>query len=212
MANIKYSDLLYEVLPSLTGGAPDPTIEQAIKRTVIDFCSRSWVWKYLAEPIDVLAGVSAYDLEPEASSDITMVMNVAYDGSNLTNKSTDWLDQNTPGWRTVQETPRYFTQVDTEQIILAGVPNSTLRGALLVTAALQPSYTSKDFPKWIFNQHQSALTDGALYRLMLIPGKPWTDLQTGADRRSTFEAAIGNARSSAVMGLGRAATRTTAQH
>lgn len=212
MANIKYSDLLDEVLQTLMEGAPHPTIEQAIKRTVIDFCARSWVWKFLAEPMDVLAGVSTYELEPEVSSDITMVMNVAYDGKNLTNKSPDWLDQNTPGWRTVQETPRYFTQVDTEQIILAGVPNSTLRGALLVTAALQPSNTSKDFPKWLFNQHRDALATGALSRLMLMPGKPWTDLPTGSDLRSTFESTIGNARANAVMGLGRAATRTTAQH
>lgn len=212
MANIKYSDLLDDVLPSLAADPSDPVTEHAIKRAVIEFCAGSWIWKHLPDPIDVTAGGAAYDLEPLSGSDVAMVMSVALDGYPLGPKSTDWLDANTNGWRTTTSTPKHFTQVDTEQLILAPVPAATQAGGLTVTLALQPSQNSTGFPKWIANQHLYALADGAISRLMLMPGKPWTDLANGQDHRQRFDAAMANARAIAVGGLGRAPTRTAPQH
>jgi len=56
------------------------------------------------------------------------------------------------------------------------------------------------------------LAEGALAKLMMMPNKPWTDIQNGADRRTKFEAGVANARSSAVSALGSAPQRVTAQH
>jgi len=212
MSNTKYSDLLDDVLPSLAADPSDPVTEHAIKRTVIEFCASTWIWKHLPDPIDVVAGEAVYDLEPLPATDVATVMSVSLDGYMLFAKTTDWLDANEPGWRSVTGAPRYFTQVDTEQVILAQVPASSSAGGLTATLALQPSQNSTGFPKWIANQYLYALADGAIARLMLIPGKPWTDLNTGADKRSRFEAAMANARNTAVAGLGRAPTRTASQH
>lgn len=212
MANIKYSELLDEVLPNLAADPSDPVTENAIKRAVIEFCAGARVWQYLPDALDVTAGELTVDLEPEQGADVGVVMHVALNGAPLENKSIDWLDRNEPGWRSTAGTPNYFTQVDTEQIILAPLPAASARKALVMTMALQPSHTATSFPAWIFSRYAYALADGAMSKLMLMPGKPWTDIPGGADRRTRFEQAISNARANAVGGLSRAATRTTSQH
>lgn len=212
MANLKYSDLLDDVLPHLAADPSDPVTEYAIKRACIEFCSGSWVWKYLPDPIDVTAGEATYDLEPLPATDISAVVAAEFNNVPLDPKAIEWLNHEIPGWRTTRKTPKYFTQVDTEQVILAAVPEASLTAGLTLTLALQPAQNSTGLPKWIANQYLYALADGALSRLMLMPGKPWTDLATGQDKRSKFEAAIANARASAVSALGRAAQRTTSQH
>jgi hypothetical protein len=212
VANTKYSELLDDVLPNLAADPSDPVTEYAIKRAVIDFCAGSWIWKHLPDAIDVSAGESTYDLEPLPGTDITVVMDGECNGVPITNKGLDWLNREIPGWRSTRNTPKYFTQVDTEQVILAPVPDATISAGLTLTLALQPSQNSTGFPKWIANQYLYALADGAIARLMLMPNKPWTDLANGQDRRSKFEAAIANARANAVSALGRASQRTSSQH
>lgn len=212
MANIKYSDLLTEVLPNLAADPSDPVTENAIKRAVIEFCAETWIWKDLSEAIDVEAGEAYYDLEPPNGADIVVVMDAAYNGVPIEPKSLSWLDANIPGWRTTPGTPKYFTHVDLDQVILAPVPADNLTGGLTVTLALQPSHNATGLPKWIATQHMYSMADGALARLMLMPSKPWTDLANGSDRRAQFQAAIANARANAASALGRAATRTASQH
>lgn len=212
MANIKYSELIDEVLPALAADPSDPVTENAIKRAVIEFCSSSWIWKYLPDPMDVVAGEAYYDLEPLSGTDITTMMDVLHNNVPITPKTTTQLDNEIPGWRTTKLTPKYYTQVDTEQLILAPVPADNVASGLTMTLVLQPSQTATGFPKWIFNQYIYALADGAISKLMLMPGKPWSDAATGLDRRARFENAIANARNNSVSALGRAAGRVTYQH
>lgn len=212
MANIKYSEMLDEVLPSLSADPSDPVTENAIKRSVIDFCARSWVWRHLPDPLDVSAGEAAYDIELPAGSDVAALMNVAIDGFPLVNKSVDWLDASYPGWRTTTGTPQYYTQIDTEQLILACVPDTNGTGALSLTLSLQPSQSATSFPKWIFNQFLYTLVDGAMAKLLLMPNKPWTDLGNGQMRLESYDRGIANARASASIGLARAPLRAKSHH
>ena len=184
----------------------------AIRRSVIEFCRETWVWKFLADPLSVQAGNAFYDLECPTGTDITTVMDVSLNNVPLENKPTTWLDEELPGWRTVRKTPKYFTQVDTEQIILAAVPEVNLSNGLTLTLALQPSHTSTAFPKWIFGQYYQTIADGAVAKLMLMPKKPWTDLQNGADRRASFLAGLAGASADAANALGRAPVRSKPQH
>lgn len=208
----KYADLIDDVLPMLAADPSYPVAEYAIKRACIDFCAGSWIWQFLPDPIDVEAGEAYYDLEPESGSDITAVMDVQHNNVPLTAKSVAWLDAQLPGWRTTPAVPKYYTQVDTDQIILAAVPDSSIAGGLTMTLALQPTQTSQGIPKWIFSQFMYSLAHGAISNLMLMPSKPWTDMSAGAYYAASFQNAIANARASAVAALGRAAHRVTPQH
>jgi hypothetical protein len=212
VANIKYSELIDEVLPALGADPSDPVTENAIKRAVIEFCASSWIWKYLPDPLSVTANEAYYDLEPLSGTDIVTIMDVLHNNVPLTPKTTTQLDHEIPGWRTTQATPKYYTQVDTEQLILAPIPPDNLANGLTMTLVLQPSQSASGFPKWIYNQYLYSLADGAISKLMLMPGKPWSDAATGLDRRTRFEQAIANARNSSVSALSRAAGRVAYQH
>lgn len=212
MSTIKYSELLPDVLPYLKADPSDPVTERAVKRAVIEFCAGSWIWQYLMDPIDLVAGESFYDLETPTGGDISAVMHVECNGMPLENKSLEWLNKEHPSWRIDRETPKWFTQITPDQIILAKVPDVTVVGGLYVTMAAEPSRASSSFPKWICNQYIYTLVDGALSTLMLMPDKPWTDTQNGAARLANFNAAINNARASGIAALSRAPLRTTSQH
>lgn len=212
MSTIKYSDLLPDVLTSLKADPSDPVTERAIKRAVIEFCGGSWVWQYIMDPIDLVAGEAFYDLEPPTGSGTSAVMNVECNGRPLENKSMEWLNKEHPGWRINRETPRWFTQVNPDQVILAKVPDVTVTNGLYITLAIEPDLSSNNFPKWIGTHHRYALVDGALSTLMLMPDKPWTDLKNGAARLDSFNAAMSNARAAAVAANSRAPLRTTSQH
>lgn len=212
MATLKYSDFIDEVLPFLAADPSNPVTENAIKRAVIEFCAGSWIWKYLPDATSTVSGEAEYDLEPPAGADVSVVMHVALDGVQLTHKSLEWLDSELPRWRTTTGTPKYFSQVNSEQIVLAPAPDYGVTDGLSMTLALQPSQTATGFPSWIGNQYFEDLANGAISKLMLMPNKPWTDLKTGADRRNSFQAAIANARASAVRSLARAEIHSRSHH
>ena len=210
--NIKYADLLDEVLPSLLADPSDPVTENAIKRSVIELCQSAWIWKHLIEPTDVAAGEVVHDLEVPAGAVVAQVLSVALDGERLKPQSIDWLDHTTPDWHSAQGMPVWFTQTNTQQIVLVPAPASDMPAALTATLALMPSKTATTFPQWIADRYLYVLADGALSKLMLMPGRPWSDMAGGADRRMRFEAGIANARAAAVADLGRAPMRVRTQH
>lgn len=212
MANTQYSDLISEVLPQLAADPSDPVTEQAIKRAVIEFCRESWVWRYIPDTQDVVAGLLEYDLEPPQGADVVAVLDVQVNNVPVTSRTIEMLNQEFPGWRTTSKTTKHFTQVDTSQILLAPLPEVGITAGLSMTLALQPKLTATSFPSWIANQYMERLADGAVGRLMLMSNKPWSDPANGADHRRRFEAAIANARNDAASALGRAPVRVTGQH
>lgn len=212
MATIKYDDLISDVLPHLAADPSDPVTRNAIKRTVIEFCAGSWIWKVFQDPVSVKAGVNTYDLEPETGTDVSAVIAVELDGLPLKPQNVSWLNGEIPRWKSVSGAVKYYTQIDTETLILAPLPDTSLSNALTITLAVQPSQKSTGFPAWIHNQFIYALVDGAVARLMLMPNKSWTDTAAGFDRRTKFEAAIADANNTAVSALGRAPVRVKPQH
>ncbi|MES2320007.1 MAG: hypothetical protein V4631_21205 [Pseudomonadota bacterium] len=212
MSNVKYSDLLAEVLPHLKADPSDPLTESALKNAVIEFCRDSWVWRHFPDPLDVDAGEASYQLEPAAGADVAALLSCAYDGAPITPKSTDDLDAIVPDWQSVAGTVKYFTQIDSESVMLAPLPVESLAQGLVMVLALQPKRSAISFPKWISSQYMEALASGALARLMSMPDKPWTDQKGAALHGERFRNAVSAAKASGVRGLSRAVVRTTPQH
>lgn len=209
---MKYENLINDVLPHLAADPSDPVTLNAIKRTVIEFCAGSWIWKSFQDPVNVRAGANTYDLEPEQGADVATVLAAELDGLPLKQRAITWLNNELPRWKTVSGTVKYFTQVDTESLILAPLPDVSIANGLTVTLALQPNQAATGFPAWIYNQYIYPLVDGAVARLMLMPNKGWSDPATGVDRRNKFENAMANARNAAVSALGSAPQRVKSQH
>lgn len=212
MATTQYSDLLPEVLTKLPADPSDPVTENAIKRAVIEFCAKSWVWRYLPDPLDLIAGEAVYDLEPPQGAVVANVLKVMVDGEPLENRSIEWLDENVKNWRKDTGFPRFFTAVDTAQVILAVVPSVNIASGISMTLAVNPDDRSSDFPSWIATKYLDEIVAGAVSRLMLIPKKDWSDANLGADYRKQFHTGISTARESVISSFGRAPARSRSQH
>ena len=212
MANVKFADLITLVTPHLSADPSEPVVEAAIKRAAIEFCGASWIWTYLPDAIDVVAGTQDYDIEIPNGTELAAVLAVKHAGIPLENRSIDWLNQNIENWRSEKGTPTNFTQVDTEQVLLARVPDTSLTAGLEMEIALQPSVKSKDMPGWIATRYQYQIAEGAIGHLMLMAGKPWTNEAQAIPRLEALRSAAMGARESGVSAINRAPLRTTPQH
>ncbi len=212
MANVKYSDLVSDVLPVLAADPSDPVTEYAIKRSAIQFCKESWVWKYFQDPIDLIAYENTYDLEPPTGAGVAAVMRVTLAKLDLDPKSVDDLDRDMPGWRQKSGQPKFYTQIDSDQIVLAPAADYNLAAGIHMTLALQPDQKANGLPGWIVNEYIYDIVDGALAYLMKMPKQDWSDGPLAMDYEKKFHAAIANARADAMSALGRAPTRTSSQH
>lgn len=212
MANTDYIDLLDDVLPSLAADPSDPVTEAAARRVVTEFCAATWVWQHLPAPVNVVANQASYPITAPADADIASVLTVEHDGAPIEARSVEWLNANAPRWRTSAATPRHFTQIEQDQLILAPLPSAGLAQGLTMTLALQPKRTATGAPAWLMTKYRYSLVDGVLARLMLMANKPWSDPANGQDRRNSYEAAVANARADAVAALGGGVLRVTPQH
>lgn len=206
--NINYTSLLEEVLPFLAADPSEPVTLAAIRYAVTTFCAGSWAWQFVGDPLDVSAGEAVCDVEIPPGSELVAVLSVSLDGKVLIPRSLDWLNSEYPNWQALQGEPRYFTQSDAGRVVLVPTPTSHRPGALSMTRVLQPAASSSSFPQWIFEKYRYALADGALSRLLCMPGRPWSDVREGSVRRDRFERAIADARAAAVGAFSRAPLRT----
>ena len=212
MADAKYSEWMGDVMPLLLADPSEPVVMRAIKRAAIDFCTGSWIWRSLPDPTGIIAGLNAYDLDVPTGADPVAVLTALISGVKLGNRDTGWLDVNVANWRTVRGTPRHFTQIDSEQILIAPLPDTSIPMGLTMTLVLAPSVTSTAVPRWLFNDNVYDIAEGAAARLMLMPGRPWSNEKQGAFRQLVFMAAIAKARERATASLSRSPTRVSYQH
>lgn len=208
MASTKFSDLIPDVLTVMSADPSDPVTEHAIRRAAITFCRDSWVWKEVSDPIDVISGTAVYDLEPPTGADVARVVTAILDGRELVPSSIDTTEFSAAG----SGHPKLWAQVDTEQIILAPNPDSTISAGLIVTLALQPTQTAANLPRWIATHHRDTIINGAVAFLLGMPGQTWTDFNLASAKDYAFRSGISDARASAVAGLSRASLRTTSYH
>lgn len=209
---MKYTAFLLDVVPHLAADPSEPVTVNAIKNAAIEFCKKSWIWREYTDPISLKKGVYTYDLSPNTSADISAVVTARLNDQALTPARQDELDEQLPNWQTVPGTPKKFSQLDTATILMAPLPDIDYPKGLVLSLALQPLRSSDELPDWIATQYWEGIALGAVAKLMLMTKKPWSDPQTGLDKRQQFEAAIGDAKDDVLKGLSRAATRTTPQH
>lgn len=209
---MKYTALVPDVLAHLTADPSDPVTEGAVRNAVIEFCARSRIWRAYADGIDVVAGEGSYDIELPSGADLACVLSATLDGMPLDLESPDRLDAAAPTWRTDTGAGRRLTQTDMASVLVTPVPAAAIATGLVLSYALMPKRSASVFPDWIAAQHWEGLTAGAMYRLMLMRGRPWSDEKTGIEKRQQFNTAISSAKESATRGLSRAPTRTTSQH
>ena len=171
-----YESLLPEIIP-MVPSCTDTLIEQNIRASVIEMCEKAKVYQAELDPITTVANLYEYDLEPPSGTVVHEILWVTYDGVDLEPATTALIEQRKPKWRDADRaaTPEYFVKQSPSLFYLVPVPNETKAGSVIVRAILKPTHSSSSCSDDIMNDYRDTIVNGALYRLLRIPGREWTD-------------------------------------
>jgi len=179
-------------------GAPRAMMLDAIRQAAIEFCERTRAWRYELASFNTAlddddARVAQYTLTVPTGSRVLSIRSLSYAGLPLTEKSMDWLDENEPGWRTKEGTPRNYVLRDNGIILLDRLPPEGV--AITGTVALKPLQDGTEIGDNVYQDYREAIAAGAIYRLRMMPGKDWYEPNLAALKLPAFEAGVALANS-----------------
>lgn len=173
-----YESLLPEIIP-MVPGCPDTLIETTIRASVIEMCERGGLWQ---EEIVLSTTASTYDytITPPSGAVVHKVMSVVFNGLDLEPISAALLDQRKPKWRDTDHfgKPEYFLMDGTE-LRLVPVPDQSETNSIIARVQLKPTITSSETVDRLITDYRDLIVNGAVFRLLRLPSKEWTDY-TGA--------------------------------
>lgn len=192
------------VLPQVPGCTPEMALLE-IKNTIIDFCEKSLILQQDADPITAINGIMDYDLEPPKDYLVVKIMKAWYKGQVLDAYSPDQVEtpsvynQNS-GYLVNRGDPRFYLQKDARSFSVYPIPSETARLALTMRVAVKPTRASTQIEDVIFEEYAEIIGHGAVSRLALSPGKPYSGRQFAADKQSLYIAGLNVARDRAQKG------------
>lgn len=188
-----WTAFLPEVLP-YAPHCPEVFAVNAIRNAAIEFCERSHWLVYENDPITGVANLAYYTLNPPNDMRVLRVINAWYDQFPLVGKSEQELrSMFLTDWRKQQGAPRYFTQLQDDEIMLVGTPTVTEAGALAVIASIQPTRVSVSTQDSLYDRWAETIAYGAKARLYAAPGQPFTNIKLAGEAQAMFRNGIGKA-------------------
>jgi hypothetical protein len=186
-------------------GVPDSTAYKNIRMAAIEFCERTRLWKFEDEyavkaddcgQISTLAGSVLHDIEL-----------VLFNGVELEPKATRDVDALARGWRTGElgtGLPQYVTQI--EQNAIRIVP--AMDGTLYLCLRLKPAQDANILPDFLGSEYREVIGWGALGRILMVPGQPYTNPDMAAFFMGRFNSKIDSLSTKGTKGQQNAPKRT----
>lgn len=155
--------------------------EVAGRFACIEFCERSDWLQYEADPITIQAGVAAYEVECPQDNLSNRVIQLTMAGvrTPLVPKTQDELTSMYGDWRAQEGTPRFFTQINTNEVILVPSPTERIVQGLRMLISIRPTPDAQEVDDDLYNRYAETIGYGARARLKEMAGQPYYD-PTGA--------------------------------
>lgn len=216
MATTAFTSWYDDVVPFVKG-CPLALALQKIRSATIDYCRITHAWRYLdATAINSVASQRTYVLGVGATvgtlpADTIVVhaFQVNYEDEPLTPVKPTDLPGLSATWSTDEDTPQAFTLFQEGELTLWPRPASSVTGAIKIPdVALAPSQAATGVDDRIHQRGREAIAAGALAKIFLVPGKPYTNLQLGEFYEARFGAMAGGAGARVSSGQGHTRLRT----
>lgn len=194
------SQLYSRILPWVPG-CPEPTVDQAVMDSVIEFCDRTQIDVRVDEQIELQEGVSDYEVFGDDDVEQDLVRGVYGPNGEITSVTPARLQDLLPDWQTGESTiPVYYgTWFTPGSITFWPRPNQT--GVLVrVASSWKPALEATSFPDSFGRQYFQTLVEGAKAKLMSMPERKWTNLQLAGVHQMKYDAGIADARAVALHG------------
>ena len=188
---------------------PGCTVEMAlleVKNTIIDFCEKSLIIQRDHDPVTLVQGQIDYDFEPPTGYLVSRVMKAWYKTKELSPMSPDEI-QNAEVYNRMftgadvgQTDPRQFMQKDERTYTVYPIPAETAKNALTMRVALKPTRASSTIEDVVYEDYAEVIGHGVKARLMMSPGKPYTNPQGAVASLGMYQSGLNTARQRAVRG------------
>tara|TARA_B000000475_G_C15923517_1_gene417714 strand:+ start:311 stop:985 length:675 start_codon:yes stop_codon:yes gene_type:complete len=182
-----YTSLVKDILPYVPL-CPDSLVEQHIRSATIEFCERSKAYILDMDPFNTTAGVYEYDFDIPVATEVHQVLYMTHDGNDMDPISPRSLELNYPDWRNRTGNPHVYLQKSSSLFWIVPVPSGSKE--VIASVALKPTRTSNNIDSTISNQYRDAIIYGALYRLLRMPNREWTDIGAAREYLVQFNGEI----------------------
>jgi hypothetical protein len=216
---MKPLNAFYDYLMPELGGITTPMLDQQLRMVARDYCERTRIWRGDFDPVNTVAALDTYDLNPgESQADTVQVHKLTvndqllfdddYDADRWTTATTATQPPIEPKYE--KSRPPFSVTPDFLQIVLidAEIPDASVTGGLVIVGSMKPTVIATQLPDLMFGVHLEAFRVGVLSRLMLMAGKPWSAAAQGGMYRRDYETAVQNAANDAQRNNTRALMRT----
>lgn len=145
---------------------------QALLDAAIAFCEDSSVVRVDLDPVAVLGGVRAYELDSPSQRVIGRVLSVKLGGRALYPVSAEDVDLLTEA---IGDPTAYYVRLVENVAELVLFPAPAKAATLEVTVATIPSRTATTLSDDLFIYWSDAITAGAISRAKSVPNQPFSD-------------------------------------
>lgn len=214
-------DTLYNTVRVEVPGIPEPLLVEGVRKAIQEFFKESEAWRYVIPGVlDWTTALTfpamAAGTEIPVGTRVTRVDDVKYasDGTSLQKiafRTPQQLDDEFSNWEVLTGSgPLRWTNDgagDAPRIVPIATANVT--GSLKVRVILAPINALVLLPDFLYYEFEDDFKNGALARLMKIPGKDWTNFAAASAYASLFKAGYVKAKSRANAEYGQPSRETS---
>lgn len=188
---MKLDDFLPHLLPELPG-CPDSIIKQQLLFGCIELCQETHAWNEIQDPIQILDKQYEIDVETPRDTRIVAVKDVWAASRKLRPVTMPQLFEMMPNWQTAEgsEPTYYNASIDYRTIRIFPIPLGANRQTLTMRVAYAPEMAATTIPDELAIKFWDALIGGAKSRLMVMPGKSWSNAALAVYNRRLFDDGI----------------------
>jgi len=165
-------------------GVPTPVMDRYIIDVVRFFCTESLTYRETLNDIAVSAGTAEYNMTASAAAEEVVqplyAEFVDSDGSvhNLNPTTDEILRSAVESWRNRQGTPALYFAPSVGRIRLFPEPDvaGTIHDLQVVK---RPIVSTTTVPDYLYESWEMELADGAAGRILMVPGKKWSNWTVG---------------------------------
>lgn len=202
---VAYTSFFPHVIPEAQGVAEIIAIN-AIRNACIEFCEKSLILTRDHTPVTIQKGEVDYDFDPPTGYLVTKVMKAWLDNTPLDPMSPDAIkkasvyNRDFASYQDESSTPTAYLQKDERTVSLWPPADKEYSNGLTMRVALKPTRAGDSVEDVLFEDYAEVIASGALSRLMMSVGKPYTNEKMAAVHRGFFEKGINLARQRATHG------------
>lgn len=204
MAERAYTTLVSRLSPHLVS-CPHPIIVDQIRRSAIQACERTLIYRHVQEPLTLTPNQYEYIYYRPADTDVHAVLEAILNDKPLERLTLEQALERNPRWADVSQTdeasePRIICGVTTDSFTVFPMPDSSKTYALRLVYALKPTRTSTGLEQWVFDELEDCIFHNALQEFMLIPNQPWSNTDMAGYHAKQYLSKLNERRARANLG------------